>query len=110
MENIQKSTGNTMHLKEREAGIKQHSKDAKMADTKGQQQDGVKFLEMLMQHTLLFLSLLNQAMIQKGYSRQFRKQAFNDFIKRGLVDGNLFQELQKLVDPVLKERNVAVSK
>ena len=107
---MQKLVDNILDLKEKGAEIIAHSKGANKADLKGQQQDSVKFLEMLMQHTLLFLSLLNQAMIQKGYPRQFRKRAFNDFIKKGLVDSNLFQELQKLVGSVLEGQNVTVSK
>ena len=59
-------------------------------------------LEHLMRSTLLFLNLLNDAMIKLNYSRKQRRRVFNDFRDRGMVNGEIEKELTVLMKPLIE--------
>jgi len=60
------------------------------------------YVRALAHSTITFLNLINTALVKMNYSRKQRKQAFRDFMDRGLLDGNINVELQKLIELTTK--------
>ena len=61
------------------------------------------YVRALANSTVQFLNLINAALVKLNYSRKQRKQAFRDFMDRGLIGGNINEELQKLIELTTKD-------